>query len=60
MDGSLCPTGCIYCKILHLWDFYASGAQDTEVTKSLTFVLTFCVRHCVCVHWDDKEGQKNE
>ena len=37
-----------------------SGTQDTEVTKSLTFVLTFSVRHCVCVHWDDKEGQKNE
>ena len=39
-------------------DFYASGTHDAEVTKSLTFVLTFCVHQCVCVHWDGEEVQK--
>ena len=36
IDRSLCPTGRIYHELLCiLGDFYVSGTQDAEATKSL-------------------------
>ena len=47
IDRSLCPTGCIYHELLCIFgDFYVSGTQDTEATKSLIEV----VRRVGCTH----------
>ena len=36
IDRSLCPTGRIYHELLCIFgDFYVSGTQDAEATKSL-------------------------
>ena len=60
MDQSLRPTGCIYWIILRLWGFscvWDAGRRGIRITDK---VLTFCVRQCVCVHWDGNEGQKKK
>ena len=47
IDGSLCPTGRIYHELLCIFgDFYVSGTQDAEATKSLIEV----VRRVGCTH----------
>ena len=58
MDRSLCPTGCIYRIILRLWGFLCIRDAARRGNKITDKVLTFCVRQCVCVHWDGEEGQK--
>ena len=58
MDQSLHPAGCIYWIILRLWRFLCvrdAGHRGNKITDK---VLTFCVRQCVCVHWDGEEVQK--
>ena len=40
IDRSLCPTGRIYHELLCIFgDFYVSGTQDAEATKSLIEVV---------------------
>ena len=47
INRSLCPTGRIYHELLCIFgDFYVSGTQDAEATKSLIEV----VRRVGCTH----------